>query len=89
MNSQPRFPLIGNINPVNLKGIKRKRFLQKTKILRNLYVHGPASNADIGKRLKISLPTSLNIMNELLETDLLKKAVMEFQMEEGNLYCSD
>jgi N-acetylglucosamine repressor len=73
MNTEPRFPLIGNINPLNLKGIKRKRFLQKTKILRNLYVHGPASNADIGKRLKISLPTSLNIMNELLETGLVEK----------------
>ena len=73
MKQEPFFPLLGNISPGQLKGIKKKRFLQKTRILRNLYAHGPASNAEIGKRLKISLPTSLTMLDELLESGLVDK----------------
>ncbi|MFP4367310.1 MAG: ROK family protein [Bacteroidales bacterium] len=73
MNQEPFFPLLGNIAPGQLKGIKKKRFLQQTRILRNLYVHGSASNAEIGKRLKISLPTSLTMLNELLDRGLVDK----------------
>ncbi len=56
-----------------MKGVKKKRFLHKAEVIRNLYAFGPASNADICRRLKISMPTSLSIMNELLESGLVEK----------------
>jgi N-acetylglucosamine repressor len=71
MEQEPFSPLFGSANARQLKGVQRKRFLLKAAILRSLYVHGSASNSDIGKRLRISLPTSLIIMNELLESGLI------------------
>lgn len=59
--------------PERSKGVKKKRFLQKARILRNLYVHGPASNADISRRLNISPPTSLQILKELLSDRFIEK----------------
>lgn len=59
--------------PGELKGVKRKKFIQQTKIIKNLYVNGPASNAEIGKRLKISIPTSLKILNELLVNEVVEE----------------
>jgi N-acetylglucosamine repressor len=65
------FSLIDNAVTGQLKGLKKKWFLQKASILRDLYIHGPASNLDISKRLKISLPTALSIINELLHAGLV------------------
>ncbi len=73
MEKSPLFPFFGHDTLSDLKGRRKKRFLQKIRILRNLYVHGPASNADIAERLSISLPTSLNIVEELLENGLVEK----------------
>jgi len=73
MDQQPLFPFLEDSFSSNLKGVRKKRFLKKIRVLRNLYVHGPASNSEIGKRLKISLPTSLAMMNELLEGDIIQR----------------
>jgi N-acetylglucosamine repressor len=68
MFHKPFFPLIAGTTQENLQGVDKKRFLQKIKILRNLYVYGPASNAEISRKLHISLPTSINLMEELLHS---------------------
>ncbi len=56
-----------------MKGLKKRRFIQKAEVIRNLYAFGPESNSDICKRLKISMPTSLSIMDELLDSGLVEK----------------
>lgn len=56
-----------------ITGTTKKRFLQKIKILRNLYVYGPTSNAEISRKLQISLPTSINLMEELLHSGVVEK----------------
>ena len=73
MNKEPLFPFPVNIPPESMKGVKKKRFLHKVEVIKNLYAFGPTSNADICKRLRISMPTSLSIMNELLEIRMVEK----------------
>jgi N-acetylglucosamine repressor len=62
-----------NIYLDELKGVYGKKHIQKLKIIKYLYVHGSKSNADICFRLKISSPTSLGIINELIHVGLLEK----------------
>jgi glucokinase-like ROK family protein len=56
-----------------LTGLKRKKFIQKIKIVKYLYVHGPNTNADICKHLKISVPKSFSLLNELIDSNLIEK----------------
>jgi N-acetylglucosamine repressor len=62
-----------NIYLDELKGVNRKKHLQKIKIIKYLYVHGSKSNADLCSRLKISSPTSLGFINELVKEGLVEK----------------
>jgi N-acetylglucosamine repressor len=62
-----------NIYLDELKGVNRKKHLQKIKIIKYLYVHGSKSNADLCVRLKISSPTSLGLISELIEESLVEK----------------
>jgi N-acetylglucosamine repressor len=62
-----------NIYLDELKGVNRKKHIQKIKITKYLYVHGSKSNADICSRLKISSPTSLGIIKELQKEGLVEK----------------
>jgi N-acetylglucosamine repressor len=73
MLHKPFFPLIAGTTQENLQGVDKKRFLQKIKILRNLYVYGPTSNAEISRKLHTSLPTSINLMEELLQSGVVEK----------------
>jgi N-acetylglucosamine repressor len=54
-------------------GVTRKKFFQKIKVVKYLYVHGSKTNADICNQLKISCPTSLSVLNELIAEGLVEK----------------
>ncbi len=56
-----------------LSVIGKKNFLQKIRIIRYLYVHGPKTNAEICSHLKISAPKSVAVLNELISDDLIEK----------------
>jgi N-acetylglucosamine repressor len=73
MFQKPFFPFITQTTLENLNGVHKKRFLQKIKILRNLYVYGPTPNAEISRKLNLSLPTSINLMEELLQSGVVEK----------------
>lgn len=56
-----------------LKGLEKKKFIQKIKIVKYLYVQGPNTNADICRHLKISAPKSFSLLNELISSDMIEK----------------
>ncbi len=56
-----------------LKGLDKKKFIQKIKIVKYLYVHGPTTNTDICRHLKISAPKSFSLLNELISDNLIEK----------------
>ncbi|AKD05101.1 ROK family transcriptional regulator [Pontibacter korlensis] len=56
-----------------LNNVERKKFLQKVKIIRHLYVKGARTNADICSRFNISSPTSMGLLGELISEGLVEK----------------
>ena len=56
-----------------LSNIERKKQLQKVKLLKTLYHNGPSSTSEICDFLRISSPTSLTLINELIKENLLIK----------------
>jgi predicted NBD/HSP70 family sugar kinase len=56
-----------------LNNIERKKFFQKLKIIKFLYIKGAQSNADICERFTISSPTSITLLNELIAEGYLEK----------------
>jgi glucokinase-like ROK family protein len=57
----------------NISGIERKKIIQEMKLIKYLYAEGSKSNAEVCKHLKLSIPKSLSILNELIESDLVEK----------------
>ncbi|WP_276496321.1 ROK family transcriptional regulator [Pontibacter litorisediminis] len=57
----------------SLNNVERKKFLQKVKIIRHLYVKGARTNADICSRFNISSPTSMGLLGELISEGLVEK----------------
>ncbi|WP_424492752.1 ROK family protein [Salinimicrobium sp. GXAS 041] len=53
--------------------VERKKQLQKIKILQNLYFQGPQTNTEICETFNISSPTSIRLLNQLIEEDWIKK----------------
>lgn len=53
--------------------VERKKYLQKIGILQTLYFEGPKTNTDICERFKISSPTSIRLLNQLMEEGLVMK----------------
>lgn len=62
----------GNASLDDLKSVEQKKHLQKTKIIRYLYLEGHKSNADIYQQLSISSPTSVTLINELIQDDWIE-----------------
>lgn len=60
-----------HINKLN--NIEKKKFIQKIRIIKDLYVGGPKTNIEICKDFNISSPTSTALLNELIEEDLVEK----------------
>lgn len=56
-----------------LNNLEKKKYLQKVKIMKHLYIKGPLSNADICNRFGISSPTSMKLINQLIKEGLVKK----------------
>jgi glucokinase-like ROK family protein len=56
-----------------LSGVERKKFIQEIKTIKYLYVNGPKTNSDICKYLKISIPKSFSILNDLIASNLIEK----------------
>lgn len=56
-----------DIKKINLVGNDLKKYRQKKKILDLLYHHVSLSGSSIGKKIGVSLPTSLALLNELSE----------------------
>ncbi|WP_266205989.1 ROK family transcriptional regulator [Pontibacter kalidii] len=56
-----------------LNNVEKKKFLQKVKIIRHLYVKGARTNADICSRFNISSPTSMGLLGELISEGLVEK----------------
>lgn len=58
----------------DISNIERKKFLQKIKIIKYLFLNGSTSNADICEKFDISLPTSMALLNQLMETGIVVKS---------------
>jgi predicted NBD/HSP70 family sugar kinase len=57
--------LIGDISETKLSGNALKKYRQKKKILNLLYEHDSLSGPEMSKRIGVSLPTALSLLNEL------------------------
>ncbi|MBC6612626.1 ROK family protein [Hymenobacter sp. BT507] len=56
-----------------LNNVERRKYVQKIKIVKHLYVKGAKTNADICGRFQISAPTSTAMLNELIAEGLVEK----------------
>lgn len=56
----------------NLSGNELKKYRQKKKILNLLYKYDTLSGSSISKRLGVSLPTVINLLNDLLQLDFIE-----------------
>jgi len=56
-----------------LNNIERRKYIQKLKIVKHLYVKGAKTNADICSRFNISSPTSIAMLSELIAEGLVEK----------------
>jgi predicted NBD/HSP70 family sugar kinase len=54
--------------------VERKKHLQKIKILKNLYFEGPKTNTEICDQFNISSPTSIRLLNQLIDEGWVKKS---------------
>lgn len=53
--------------------VERKKHQQKIKILQNLYFQGAQTNTEICENFNISSPTSIRLLNQLIEEGWVKK----------------
>lgn len=56
-----------------LNNVEKKKFLQKIKIIKHLFLSGETSNADICNRFNVSLPTSMSLISQLKEAGIVEK----------------
>ncbi len=65
--------LINNFSSSNLSNVERKKYLQKIRIIKHLYINGTNTNADICNTFKLSLPTSMALLNQLTDAGIVEK----------------
>lgn len=53
--------------------VEKKNYLQKIKILKNLYFEGPKTNTEICDQFQVSSPTSMRLLNQLIKEERIKK----------------
>ena len=53
--------------------VERKKNLQKIKIIQSLYFQGPKTNTEICEEFNISSPTSIRLLNHLIDEGWIKK----------------
>lgn len=56
-----------------MSGVEKKKMVQELKILKYIYVNGSKTNSEICNHLKISSPSSIAMLNELISKNLIKK----------------
>ncbi|MEO2061908.1 MAG: ROK family protein [Christiangramia sp.] len=56
-----------------LNNIEKRKYTQKLKIIKDLYIGGPKTNVEICKDFNISAPTSTSLINELMDEELIEK----------------
>jgi predicted NBD/HSP70 family sugar kinase len=64
--------LIGDIAEIKLSGNGLKKHRQKKKILNLLYEHDSLSGPELSKRIGVSLPTALSLLNELSDLEFVE-----------------
>lgn len=63
-----------NHNPTpGLSNVERKKYLQKIRIIKHLYFNGANTNADICNTFNVSLPTTMSLLNQLVEDGIVAK----------------
>ncbi|MBS2099883.1 ROK family protein [Carboxylicivirga linearis] len=56
-----------------LKGVEKKKYLLKIRILKALFVNGPQTVSWICKNVKVSSPNAMSILNEMLARNIIEK----------------
>ncbi|MCF4100602.1 ROK family protein [Gillisia sp. M10.2A] len=65
--------LMNNDPPSGLSNVERKKYLQKIRIIKHLYLNGANTNADICNTFNVSLPTSMSLLNQLVADGIVSK----------------
>lgn len=58
---------------IKLSNVEKKKHFQKLRIIKHLYLNGPNTNAEICNTFNFSLPTSMNLINQLAEEGIIIK----------------
>jgi len=65
--------ILNNAPPSGLTNVERKKYLQKIRIIKHLYINGTNTNAEINNTFKLSLPTSMALLNQLTASGIVEK----------------
>lgn len=65
--------LIEDAQLEKMSNVERKKVLQKTRIIKHMFLNGDTSNAEICSKFGISLPTSMALINQLLDEGIVIK----------------
>ncbi|MFC6860717.1 ROK family transcriptional regulator [Zunongwangia atlantica] len=65
--------LIEDAQLEEMSNVERKKVHQKTRIIKHMFLNGDTSNAEICTKFGISLPTSMALINQLLEDGMVIK----------------
>ena len=57
----------------HISNVERKKYLQKLKIVKHLFLNGHTSNAEICSRFNVSLPTSMSLLNQMMDDGIVSK----------------
>ncbi|MCP9199264.1 ROK family transcriptional regulator [Gramella sp. GC03-9] len=65
--------LVSKKEIAGMSNVERKKYLQKLKIIKHLFLNGETSNSDICSRFNVSLPTLMTLINQLKEAGIVVK----------------
>ncbi|WP_031426470.1 ROK family protein [Flavimarina sp. Hel_I_48] len=65
--------LLNEQQVLEIGNVDRKKYLQKLRIIKHLFLNGDTSNAGICSRFSLSLPTSMGLINQLLSEGMIAK----------------
>ncbi len=65
--------LIEDAQLEEMSNVERKKVHQKTRIIKHMFLNGDTSNAEICTKFGISLPTSMALINQLLDDGIVIK----------------
>ena len=65
--------ILNEVHINKLNNVEKKKYTQKIKIIKDLYVTGPRTTIEICKDFNISSPTASALLNELIDEKLVEK----------------